>query len=408
MGTGAIGESQAHTMKRRRSALETFDGCPYRYDVLYNTCQSCGRRRELHDGSRCQEFVPIEDKGDESQRGIGFHEAAFRYIDRLARAGLDFDAEEADLAFREGVALTQLAPHLLPDVRNLWDRHTSTFRLHRGAYLSAEERQETERFTWIPDLVYIFPNRVTIKDWKTYYKGLTPEQARKEFQLKFYLVQAMDIWPGFDEYEFVFVFVRLGFEVSVVLTPAEVEQFRPEVEAITLSMDEAARTNNYPAIQGSHCGLCRLKCPLADNPLKLPVRFVSQDQAEQAFGRVLMLEQEVKALKKALAAWCNAEGPLVYNGQEYAHRPNQSKEYPAAELIDFLRDRRVDVDGLLLSRAALGEIAHPKKGHPAVLAWLLEHERATTTWSFKHRKAGEAVPRGLFDVLARKDEDDEN
>jgi len=420
--------------KRRRSALETFDGCPYRYDVLYNLCL-CGHRRDEHDQATgeccgqtkpnqrhllklagemmqgdgsvklppvpkrvpcdCDKFRPVEDRGDESQRGIAFHEAAFRYIDRLARAGTPADHEEADLAFKEGITLTQLAPHLLPDVRKLWRRHVEHFQLNLNAYLSAEERQETERFTWIPDLVYIFPDNVTIYDWKTYYKGLTHDQALQEFQLKFYLVQAIDIWPNFATYTFVFNFPRLAYEVRITLTAAQIEDFRPEVEAIMLSMDEAARTGNYPAIQGAHCGLCRLACPLADNPVKLPVRFTNLEQAQLGFGRLLMLEQEVKALKKSLEAWCRTEGPVVYRGQEYLHRQGSKRRYPAAAFIDFLRERGTPEELIALitvSKTGLADFGNPRKVVLPVTEFLQEIEQATTTWTFRHRKAGELAP----------------
>jgi hypothetical protein len=421
-------------MKLRRSALESFDGCPHRFNVLYNLCL-CGHTRQDHtDGTGeccgqvkrkglvavdagplprhvpcdCEAFRPVEDKGDESQRGIAFHEIAFRYIDRLARLGLEADAEEAALAYQEGIALSQLAPHLLKDVNRLWERFSVNFKLNPRAYLTAEERQETDRFTWIPDLVYVYPNRVTIKDWKTYYKGLTPDQARSEFQLKFYLLQAKDIWPGFEEYEFVFVFVRLGYEVSVVLRPDDIEAFRPEVEAITLAMAEAARTGNFPAIQGSHCGLCRLKCPLADNPMKLPARFQTTEQAQQAFGRLLTLEQEVKALKKGLAAWCMTEGPLHYRGQEYLHKSSTSRRYPAAAVIDFLRERGTDkslIEAITISHSALGDFGKPKRSSPAILEHLADIEQATTKWAFRHRKAGELAPAGYVDALEGDDDD---
>lgn len=434
--------------KRRRSALETFTGCPHRFDVLYNRCL-CGHSRKDHDpvtgeccgqvknhirgksplqtlqedsgvdlGIRpskmvpcpCEAFRSVEDKGDESQRGIAFHEIAFRYTDRLARAHVAADAEEAALAFQEGIALSQVAPHLLPDVSRLWERHSAKFQLNLSAYLMAEERQETERFTWIPDLVYIYPNRVTIIDFKTFFKGLTPDQARKEFQLKMYLLQAMEIWPGFKEYEFVFDFVRLGYEVSTVMTPDEIEEFRPEVEAIMLSMDEAERTDNYPAIQGTHCGLCRLQCPLAENKYKLPVRLMNVDEAQKAAGRYLMQVQEVKALRKALDAWCKTEGPLNFNGHEFLHVTNTERTYPAAEVVDFLRDRGTDeelIALILLSRAALKDFGKPKRAAPAVLEFLQSVEVAKTRWSFKNRKGGEIAPAGFVDVLS-SDEDEES
>lgn len=419
--------------KLRRSALEAFEGCPYRFNVLYRMCL-CGHSSADHDHGTgeccgqtkpkkakrpspdvlgfinphlvpcdCEHFRPVEDRGDESQRGIAFHEIAFRYIARLAEARLTSDAEQAALAFKEGIALTQVGPHLLPDVTKLWDRFTGWFELDLDAYLHAEERQETDRFTWIPDLVYIYPNNVTIKDWKTYYKGLTREQALKEFQLRFYLLQALDIWPNFQTYTFVFNFVRLAYEVAITLTPEQIEDFRPDVEAIVLSMQEAERTDNYPAIQGSHCGLCRLACPLADNPMKLPVRFTDVRQAEAAFGRVLTMEQELKALRKSLSAWCKAEGPLVYRGQEYLHLPGTVSTFQATAVIDFLRDRGVAselIDAIILTRGAMGDFGRRKKAAPAVTAFLDDIERSITRWSFRHRKAGEQAPGGLTDVLA--------
>lgn len=397
--------------KLRRSALETFDGCPYRFNVLYNLCL-CGHPREDHVGGECcgqtknpvrggpklvpcecDEFRATSDQGDESQRGLAFHEIAFQYIDRLAKAKLTADAEEAELAFQEGIALTQVAPHLIPQVAMLWRRHVESFELDLTAYLSAEERQESDRFTWIPDLVYIYPQKVKIVDWKTYFKGLTLEQAREEFQSRFYLLQALDIWPNFAHYEFEFRFVRLGTSITVTLTPEEIEAFRPEVEAVVLTLNEARRTHNWPAIQGSHCGLCRLVCPLADNPRKLPVRFQTLDDAQEGFGRLLTLEQEVKALKRSLDAWCITEGPLVYRGQEYAHRTNLKSSWPIAAFIDFLRDRGVDeslIDLFMVGRGTLGQFGK-KSASPAVKDWLNDHEQAKTIWRFSHRKAGELL-----------------
>lgn len=434
--------------KRRRSALETFDGCPYRFDVLYNLC-ICSHRHADHDPvtgeccgqvkpqrrragalnvvqpltldeaavvakkvpCECEQFRPVEDRGDESQRGIAFHEIAFRYIDRLARAKTPADAEEAALAYQEGIALSQVAPHLLPDVKKLWGRFSEWFQLDLKAYLSAEERQESERFTWIPDLVYVYPRNITIYDWKTYYKGLTEAQALREFQLQFYMLQAMEIWPNFDTYTFVFNFVRLGYQVSITLRPHQIEDFRPNVEAIMLAMNEAERTNNYPAIAGSHCQLCRLKCPLADNPMRLPVRFTTKSEAEHAFARVLTLEQELKALRKSLKGWCNQEGPLFYRGQEYRFDQYASRRYPVAPVIDFLRARGTPEDLIALitvSRSGLLDFAHPKKAPIPVLEMLADVEQATTRWSFRHRKAGEQAPAGLVDVLAGDDDDAED
>lgn len=370
-------------MKRRRSALESYDGCPYRYNQLYN--------------------LGVEDRGDESQRGIAFHEAAFRYIARLAAKRLTADADEARAAFIEGVALTQLPAHIVHEVARIWERFAEYFELDLDAYMAAEEMQETERFTWIPDLVYVRPRGVEIKDWKTYYKGLTDVQARKEFQLKFYLVQAMDIWPGFPTYTFTFNFVRIGYEVSVTLTPDDIEKFRPEVESILVSLEGAEQSASWPAIPGSHCTLCRLKCPIVDSPARLPARFTNGQDAEAAAGEILALEQRLKALKKALAGWCNQEGPLTVKGQVFSHRPSELRSYPAGKAVDLLREyypNRLGADGeTLLDQGNLLQLSASaiKKADPMKLivqpkgvlhADLAEHEATSTRWAFRHSKAG--------------------
>jgi hypothetical protein len=367
--------------KRRRSALEAYDGCPYRYDQLYNQ--------------------GVEDRGDESQRGIAFHEIAFRYIDRLAKAQVPSDAEEAALAFQEGIALSQLPAHLVHEVAKLWRRFAEWFQLDLQAYLSAEEQQESERFTWIPDLVYVRPQGIEIKDWKTYYKGLTELQARREFQLKFYLVQALDIWPNFPAYTFTFNFVRIGYEVAVTFTPDEIEDFRPEVEAILLLLEEAERTQNWPAIPGSHCTLCRLACPIVDNPARLPVRLNTKAEAMQAAGEIMALTQRRKVLTKALAGWCNQEGPIVVKGQEFAHRSSTSKTYPALDVLDLL-GARYDEAGLrrLLVSATAVTKADPLKllkGDDDLAALA----KTTTRWRFSDKKAG-----AIGDADQNDDDDD--
>lgn len=392
--------------KRRRSALESFDGCPHRYNVLYNLCQ-CGHLFGGHSQVTgqcndplcrgCERFTPVEDRGDESQRGIAFHEAAFRYIDRLAQAGLEADAEEADLAFQEGIALTQLPFHLVDHVARLWRPFVEWFQLDLSAYLTGEQKQETDRFTWIPDLVYVRPQGVEITDWKTYYKGLTREQALKEFQLKFYLVHAMDLWPGFPTYTFTFNFVRLRYSVSISLTPDQVEAFRNQVDAIDLAMTEAERTSNYPAIPGSHCTLCRLACPLVDNPNRLPIRLATKQDAQDAFARVLVLEQELKTLKKSLEGWCYREGPLQFRGQEYAHRATTSRTFTVGDVRAVAGDA---VDPIRVSTSALKPI-WPRT--VLIPQSLLDTGMATTKWAFKHRKAGENQPADTVDVLGSND-----
>jgi hypothetical protein len=417
--------------QRRRSSYETFDGCAYRWDKLYQTC-NCGDRDSQHlddgrgactmPGCHCQAYVPLEDRGDEANRGIAFHECAARYIERLAAKQLEADHEEATEAFREGIEASRPAPHLLPQISKLWQKFTGWFQLDLAAYYAAELKQHTcsgrgcghsekdhkdgrctrcrcqqfqPGFTWTPDLIYVRPGEIEIKDWKTYYKGLTETQARDEFQLKFYLVEAMRIWPNFARYKFTFDFVRLGFEVSVTLTPEEIEAFQAEVEAIQAGMAQARAVGIYPATPGAQCGLCRLRCPVVDAGDRLPVRVQTADQAAEMFGRLMVLEQERKALKKALGGWAATEGAVVCRGQEYVHQSQTSYSVTMADVDPFVGQHQHELVRFGLS--ALKPIWKKRTDMPADLQLAA---RKSTSWVFRSRKVGSHAPEGHDDVLA--------
>lgn len=354
------------TKKRRRSALEAFDGCPARYHQIYD--------------------LGVEDKGDEANRGIAFHEVAARYIDRLAKARTPMDLEELNLAISEGIALSNCPTAQIPEVVELVERWGQVFELDLEAYLSSEERQSSARFTWIPDLVLIRPVHVEIVDWKTYFRGFTEAQARKEFQARMYLAQALEIWPGFEEYWFTFWFVRLNTKVTIRCKPDEIESWKPQIDGILAGLENAERTGEYPAIPGSHCGLCRLACPIVDNPARLPVRLVSTAERDTAAGEILALEQRLKALKKSLAAYVSKEGPFVLNGQAFAHTATETVTYPAAEALKVLTDVGADVSGITVSKTGIGKVLKVLAGEAA--ATLAKLAITKTGWRFGHKKAG--------------------
>lgn len=371
----------------RRSALEAFDGCPFRYDQVYNR--------------------GAVDQGDESHRGIVFHAAADAYIQRLAANQVAADHEDAVDAFKAAVAELRCPTHLIDEVDRLFFRWAEGFELDLGAYFTTEERQAHRGFTWRPDLVYIRPQGVEIRDWKTYYRGLTQAQAGKEFQARFYLTQAVDIWPGFPTYSFVFVFVRLNYEVRVTVTADQVDAWRPQVDAILAGIQEGQATGTWPAIPGSHCSLCRLACPIVDNPARLPVRLTTPAEAKEAAGQILALEQRLKALKKSLGGFCSVEGPLVLNGQEFAHFESQGTSYRLADVLAWARQAGVDLGDVWISGTPLKPAFAAVKGTKKADA-LKALGTKSPRWAFRHRKAGEpdAVD-GKVDILAADEGGDE-
>ncbi len=442
--------------RHRRSKLEAHN-CPHRHNVLYNLCRHCGHQQDQHHGGSCQggadgqgclcrEFHHIEDRGDESQRGIGFHEIAFRYIARLAQARTQADAGEASLAFREGAALAQLPSRLAGQVARLWGRFTEWFHLDLDAYFAAEEMQVSAfclsctwrgdeadvvwkgsgsptdpalatcpecggpavGATWIPDLVYVRPHEVEVIDWKTFFKGLTETQARQEFQLKFYLWQALHLWPGFAHYRFTFNFVRLGWQVSIRFTPEEIEAWSDEIKGIVLSIEESKRTNNYPAVPGNHCGVCRLVCPVVDNPFRMPVRITSQAERDAVAGQLLAGESKLKQLKQLLKGHCELEGGFSHAGQVFGFYETTAISYPADEVLQWLKDRKIDTSQIRLSADSLGKLVNPKHAPQAFLEFLDAQKAERKSWTFRHRKIGDDQFDGMKDVLGDDERDDED
>jgi hypothetical protein len=158
-----------------------------------------------------------------------------------------------------------------------------------------------------------------------------------------------------------------------------------------LTLEEAERTQNWPAIAGSHCTLCRLACPLVDNPARLPIRLTTQAEALDAAGQILTLEQRLKVLKKSLNGWCNQEGPLVVKGQEFLHVAQVSKLYPAKLVLDKLAAQYGELVPLMISGTGIKKVDTLKvvlNAKGAVDADVKAAEVSKQTWPFKHRKAG--------------------
>jgi hypothetical protein len=322
----------------RRSALEAVS-CLFRHKAIYV------------DG--------VPDGSDEATRGILFHAAAHRYIAHLAANKMTADHDSA-MGVLNDVLIEQIAPHhLVDEVTEIFlHRWAPKFELELDAFLSAEEKQGVQGFTWRPDLLYVRPDAIEIVDFKTFYIGMSPEQARQEFQAQFYIWQAMKIWPGWPVYKLTFVFVRLGYQTTVTFTPEDFPALERQVYLRVEILKRARETGVWPATPGEHCRFCRLACPVVDHPLKLPVRVTSRAQGQQLGAEFLARSQERGALTKALAAWCAIDGPLQVNGVEFAHRPTTRNVWPAEPVLQALEQAGVEPGELpraVIPSAALGK-----------------------------------------------------
>ncbi len=360
----------------RRSAIQTATSCLHRYNQIWN------------------QGTP--DHSDLSLKGIAFHACAHRYILRLVEQQIPADEEEAKAAFTEGIASVLTPQRLVAEVHQIFFGWAVHFALDLESFVAAEEHQvgksQTHEQTFTPDLVYARPMGVEVVDFKTYWHPLTEEQVRRDFQARWYVFNSMRIWPNFPAYTFTQSYVRFGSSVSVTFTPADFSTFADEVEAIAETITEATTRNEWPATAGPECAYCELRCPLADHPAIVPKRFTGLDQATQVAAWILAGETQLKAARKALKAYCAANGAIDVNGVEFDHRPVLQRTYPLEDVLRVLKERSIfgafDKDtspGLTISHSALGKLM---KSFPQLEVDLKPYQQSKTTYRFSAKKPG--------------------
>ncbi len=355
----------------RRSAIQTAKACLYRYHQIWD--------------------LNVPDHSDPSLRGIGFHSCAHRYIQRLVDCQLPADEEEAKMAFIEGVAAALTPAHLVEEVREIYMKWAELFSLDVECFVAAEEHQMGKnQQTFTPDLVYARPTGVEIIDFKTFWQPLTEVQVRHDWQARWYMYNAMRIWPNFPKYSFIHSYVRFGVQIRADFEPSDLATFADEVSAIAATITEAQERNEWPATAGTECAFCQLKCPLTDHPAILPKRFTLPQQAEMIGAWVLTVEGQLRAAKKALKGYCAANGAVDVNGVEFDNRPVQQRSYPIDSVLKVLRDRNIlgafdNESGLTISHSALAKLM---KAFPQLEIDLLPFQNSKTTYRFSALKPG--------------------
>lgn len=309
----------------------------------------------------------MEDDSDESRRGSAFHRIALEeYVPALVAANTPRDAGLLERAFRAGIVAAQCPPHLVDEVEDLVFAWGADFELDLHAFLLAEERQASGGVSWKPDLTFAYAStpegsKLRVRDLKTWYALLSEDAVRALFQGQFYIWQAMQIWPGFDVYEFEMEFVRYRARVAVQYTADDLARLERKVKATIATIDDARARDAWPAQPGEHCGYCRLKCDVVDDDRCLDRRILTAEEAAIVAGRRLVLERLLAMDTAALKAWSTTEGPVVINGLEFAHRKTERVRYYAPAVIGLLNQHDVPIPpDLTISKSALRPILGTK------------------------------------------------
>lgn len=335
----------AVTTGLRRSALEAFASCALKFKAVYR------------DG--------LTEMQDASRRGSTFHRAAELYITALRASGDKSDVDLARQSMDEAFVELPLPAKEWADVEALWWRWVEAFELDHGAFVALEAKQVARLgLNWTPDLVYTDgPDILKLIDFKTHWAIWTEAQAVEKFQARFYLAQARRAFPGFVAYTIEFHFVRWGVVVPVTLSAAALDDVDSQVDTILAGLQRAERLNSWMPTPGAHCRGCAVACPVADEAGRQPVRVVSLEDAQQAGGELLVLEQAIAARREALREFTDAHGPVQVGGVEFAHRPVQRKTFPADAVVDLLRDAQIAFSLSLSATALKGLLTAKKYAH---------------------------------------------
>jgi hypothetical protein len=309
--------------QKRRSALEAFSECKYRWHRLY--------------------VLGERDESEEARRGQTFHACAKHYIRALFDAREASNLELARDAFQAGLVEAPCPPTLFDDVHDLFWTWAEKFELDVDAYLLNEERpRDPDDYQLQLDLAYARGDVLEIPDFKTYWQIWSEDRVRKAFQPRFYMARARRIWPGFQTYRFVMVFVRFNVSVAVEFSAAQLDRLDDQVTAIELAQGEALVHGDFPATPGDHCGYCTLPCPVVDLASSAPVRLITRDAAEKAGGEYVALLQALAVRRKALETFTALHGAVDANGVLFHHKPTASRKFQAAAVVDALRAQSIE------------------------------------------------------------------
>lgn len=370
----------------RRSALEAAT-CLYRYNQIYN--------------------LGVDDASDVSLRGVVFHAAAELYIKILTASRLESDYAVALEAFTTAAERCVAPARVIIDAERLFFWFVERFELKWEHVLHVEETLITvrhgRRFRWKPDLVYVNDTGIVFFDWKTHFVAWTPEQARKEFQSRFYLLMAREHFPGHPRYEICYLFVRSNLLVRVVFTLDEFDAIERQVDAALAAIAEADKTETYPATGGPHCQYCRLDCPINGRGGLLPTRVETADEFAALASEYLALRQRQAQTRRLLKGFVAAEGPQEINGMRWHHAASERSRYPVDQVQAVAAANGIDVSNLTISG---GQIKHltDNRRRPGVGRALAQYRQSDISYRFTATKTG-AFLLGPVDEDAEGDDD---
>ncbi len=266
------------------------------------------------------------------------HDKVDEYIKYLVKSKLTSDITWPELT--EGL-------DGLPDGPDLIDRFARSFVLnletHYGSEIQIAITKEGRPCGWWAkdvwfrfkiDKVDIEEDKLVITDWKS---GWNTDIDK--FQLEVYawglsydehLVQE----KGRDSVLVKNHFIRYKMEKSMEFTGAVIPAIEKKVRKIVAQMEKAKK---FPAKPGSFCSLCGYTSQCAKRMSlvekgNLPV-IDTREKAIDYAGKVLVVLQQLNAVKKLLKGFVDENGPIPLATGSYGYNPQNTLEIPDKEAV---------------------------------------------------------------------------
>jgi hypothetical protein len=182
------------------------------------------------------------------------------------------------------------------------------------------------------DLAQIVAGTAVVHDWKTSLGYPSQETFDNDFQMLFYALLMLEGHPedadtplgrGLDGVHVKGHWPRIKsdeggyFTRSAYKDRAQVYDFKRSIESGLVKLEYGLAMGEWKASPGSHCSYCPAprECPIP--AIELPVIVATEGQASEAGGRLIRLEDEVKALRAGMKGYVEENGEVVIGDQVY-------------------------------------------------------------------------------------------
>ena len=295
------------TMAHSHSRLQVFTQCPLSYKLQYFDKVPVESSDALEIGAAAHEF--FEQWVKRCNDGINIEHLAAQCFQKEARDQSNFkDYLEICKTFAVAYKRDPAYPHVSCEEK---------FAFKKG-WKSCEWIDPEVMFRAKVDMIEAPPSgykKVRITDFKTGYAG-----QMDSFQLDVYALVSSLLFPGLEQVEIQFYYVKSGFKQVKLLEVKDLDVTKIQLEALMARIEGEKKWKAKPGVR------C-LNCPVAGSCTEKPsslVAITNASQAESLATEIAFLEAQAKAKKKALNAFCKQQGPVSAGGLTWNHYPQES------------------------------------------------------------------------------------